>query len=113
MFTSFTHSHLALSKRLGWDEMPAIVALPAIDKIVNSAIAQVAHATGDSVSFDEMATVMLTNWSPDNIFAMLVEDDDFSLSDYDRQLFISLRWEIEYEMRAGSHFIDAIQEWFK
>lgn len=112
---SFNDLHLAISKKLGWGEMPAIAAIPAIDYIVNTACAQVCHAVGDTdVTFEEMAVIMLgDSWSSDAIFAMLGDDEDFTLHGEMKELFISLRWEIEDEMKHGSHFQDAINEWFK
>lgn len=114
MRLSFNDLHLAFSEKLGWGEMPATVAIPAIDYIVNTACAQVCHATGcDDITFEEMAHIMLNSWSSDAIFAMLGDDEDFSLQGEMKALFISLRYEIEDEMRYGNSFNDAINEWFK
>lgn len=111
MRLSFNDLHLAISEKLGWGEMPATVAIPAIDYIVNTACAQVCHATGcDDITFEEMAHIMLKDWSDDAIFAMLGDDEDFSLQGEMKALFISLRYEIEDEMRYGNSFSDAINE---
>ena len=111
----FTDSHLAISKKLGWDAMPAIVAIEAIDKIVNTACAQIAHATGDQVTFEEMARIMIDSWSSDDMFCMLADTEDFTLTKLEREELLSLRWMIEKFSMIGcaAPYWDAINEWLK
>lgn len=92
----FTDLHLALSKKLGWDEMPAKVALPALDKII-----KVSGVQDDRVleKFHSMELFTCLGFP----FIYLSDIKDFQ----------SLRWEIEHEMFNGMSYEDAINEWFK
>jgi hypothetical protein len=113
MRLSFTDSHLAISKKLGWDAMPAIVAIPAIDKIVNTAIDQRYEIMHNNASFECIANALIDRWSSDEIFALLIDDAKSSLTPYMKKMFISLRCKIEDEMMSGSSYQEAIHEWFK
>lgn len=109
----FTDSHVAISKKLGWDEMPAIVAIPAIDKIVNTAIDKRYEIMHNRISFECMANALIKRWSADDVFTLLIDDAKSSLTQYMKKMFISLRCEIEDEMMSGSSYQEAINEWFK
>lgn len=109
----FTDSHLAISKKLGWDAMPAIVAIEAIDHIIDIAYAQVMQYR-DHVSREEKAFSMLSDyWTSDAIFCMLIDTERGTLRRRNRELFLSLRAEIEEEMKRGLSYQEAINEWFK
>lgn len=110
---SFNDLHLAISEKLGWDEMPAIVAIPAIDHIIDIAYAQVMQYR-DHCSREEKAFSMLSGyWTSDAIFCMLIDTERGTLRRRKRELFLSLRAEIEEEMKRGLSYRDAINEWLK
>lgn len=113
MVLTFTDSHLAISKKLGWNAMPAIVAIPAIDKIVNTAINQRYEIMHNHASFECIANALIDRWSSDEIFALLLDDAKSSLTPYMKKMFISLRYEIEDEMMSGVYYQEAINEWLK
>lgn len=111
----FTPSHVAIREKLGWADMIDSVAIEAIDKIVNTACAQVEHATGDCVSFEEMARIMIDSWSSDTMFCMLADTEDFTLTRLEREELLFFRWEIETFSMKGCNapYWDAINEWLK
>ena len=103
----------ALSKKLGWDDMLIQVAIPAIDKIVTNAISHIADCTGDVLCADSVADSLLQDsWTPDDIFSLLVSPD-YQEWQKKKDLFTSLRFEIETFMRRGMSHIEAIAEWYK
>ena len=91
----FTHLHLAISDKLGWGDMLAKIALPAIDRIINgfANISMEMYGTPESeLHLDEVIPKM----DADVLFTYLLGqsvEDGYSLKDL--QLFISLRGEIE------------------
>lgn len=96
MIMIFTDLHLALSKRLGWDEMPAKVALPALDRIIEVSGVQDIQVLEKFYSMEFFTYLGFP-------FEYLSDIKDFQ----------SLRWEIEREMFNGIPYEDAINEWFK
>ena len=105
--------HLALSKKLGWDDMLAKVALPAIDRIITNQISHINDCTGDVLSPDSVAEVLLQDsWTPDDIFSLLVSPD-YQTWEQEKDLFASLRFEIEEWMRRGNSYEHSIAEWYK
>jgi hypothetical protein len=103
----------ALSKKLGWDDMLIQVAIPAIDKIVTNAISHIADCTGDVLCADSVADALLQDsWTPDDIFSLLVSPD-YQEWQKEKDLFTSLRFEIETFMRRDMSHIEAIAEWYK
>lgn len=93
---TYTNLHLVISDKLGWGEMLASVALPAIDKIIEVTGIQNAEVV-ESFSDTELFTCLgfpLNNLS---------EIKDFQ----------NLRYEIEREMFNGASYQEAIDEWFK
>lgn len=112
MYQSFNNLHLELSKHLGWDEMPATVALRALKEIINNHISLVADATGYQET-EEQALSCLREIDSDKVFGYLICDEIQMLDSEDEHLFISLRGEIEDCMLSGMSHQEAISEWFK
>lgn len=113
MGQTYTSFHTALSKKLGWDAMLAKVALPAIDRIVNNQISHINDCTGDVLDPETVATSLLQDsWTPDDLFGLLISPDYYEWQ-MEKDLFISLRFEIETFMRRGMSHIEAINEWYK
>jgi len=120
MYT-FTDLHLAISEKLGWGDMLAEVALPAIDRIISHFLGQIADATGDVLPMCAAeALVVYPKWTPDDIFGLLCPDELSSVrcvSGFDPhfpyEMFVGLRGEIEEYMRRGMDYQTAIAEWFK
>lgn len=96
MYMSYTNLHLAIGMKLGWGAMPASVAIPAINRIIEvSGIQDVK---------------VLDQYTDDELFIYLGYPFNH-LSDI--KMFLNLRWEIEREMFNGSPYWEAIDEWFK
>lgn len=88
--------HLAISDKLGWGDMLASVAMPAISRIIEVTGIQDTEVV-ESFSDTELFTCL---GFP---FNSLSEIKDFQ----------NLRYEIEQEMFRGASYQDAINEWFK
>lgn len=113
MGQTYTSFHTALSKKLGWDAMLAKVALPAIDRIITNHLSHINDCTGDVLSPEDSVTALLRDsWTPDDIFSLLVSPD-YQEWMKEKDLFTSLRFEIEEWMRRGSSYQEAIAEWYK
>lgn len=105
--------HAELSNKLGWNDMLAHVAIPAIDCILSNFIGNIAEVTGDVLDVNMCAKVLIDKWESDNIFALLIEDTASFYGSKEEAEFISLRGEIEGYMRRGMSHDDAIAEWWK
>lgn len=100
-------NYCALASRLGWGDMQADVAMPAIQRMVRNQICLMADCTGDQLS-EEQAVEAMLSWKDSNkIFDCLVEDSFDTMGSNLSQL----RVEIETCMRMGFSFVDAIKEW--
>ena len=110
--TLFWDPYMAMAEHLGWDEIPASVAIDAIQQIINNHMACVADATG-YLETEEQATACLLGMDSDKVFGYLICDEIQMLGSEDEHLFISLREEIEDCMRSGMSHADAIAEWYK
>ena len=111
--TQFTHLHLAISDKLGWGDMLAEIALPAIDRIVNNFANVSMEMYGVPEAELHLDEVML-KMEADVLFSYLITssiEDHYSLKDIHD--FINLRGEIEYGLRCGYDYKSAIAEWFK
>ena len=111
--TQFTPLHLAISNKLGWGDMLAEIALPAIDRIINGFANMSMEMYGTPESELHLEKTMPKE-DADVLFTYLLTqsvEDKYSLEDL--QLFISLREEIEAYMRKGDDYQTAINEWFK
>lgn len=100
-------NYCALASRLGWGDMQADVAMPAIKKIVCNYICLIADCTGDSVTPEEAVSTILSWDNSDKIFDCLAEDSFNTLGSH----ISNLRWEIETCMRMGFSFEEARREW--
>jgi len=94
--------HLAISNKLGWGDMLARIAVPAIDKIVTNYLAAINERTGDVLTPEEAVPALLEYYTADDIFGLLGDDGDLNYlgSENERQ-FIGLRKQIEYFMFEG------------
>lgn len=113
MGQTYTSFHTALSKKLGWDDMLAKVALPAIDRIINNQISHINDCTGDIICPESVATALLQDsWTPDELFGLLVSPN-YKDWEQEKELFIAMRFEIEEWMRKGYSYQESIAEWYK
>jgi hypothetical protein len=111
--TQFTPLHLAISAKLGWGDMLAKIALPAIDTIVSHFIGFIFDATGDVLRPNHAAEFLINRWDSDSIFGLLWLNELGYADSPEFTQFISLRGEIEAYMRRGYNYQEAIAEWFK
>ena len=93
---TYTNLHLAISDKLGWGAMLASVAIPAIDKIIESTGIQDIN--------------VLDQYLASELFIYLGHPFDHLP---EIKEFMNLRWEIEHEMFRGASYQEAINEWFK
>ena len=113
MSNVYSDFHKAISKKLGWDDMLASVALPAIDCIIAHHSSHICDCTGDVLDDEDVAESLLQDsWTPDDIFSKLVSPD-YQIWERDKDFFTSLRFEIESFMRSGDSYQEAIAEWWK
>ena len=105
--------HQQLSNKLGWGDMLAEVAMPAIDAIITNHGSHINDYTGDVIDAEDLAeSLLLDSWSPDDIFSLLVSPY-YAVWEQEKEIFTSLRWEIEEYMRRGMSYLEAIGEWYK
>ena len=112
MIMVYENYHLAISNKLGWSDMLAEIAIPAIDRILSNLLWLISERTGDVLTVEDAASVLLENYTADDIFGLLgCTDDPNYPGSKDENDFINLRGEIESFMFAGFDFVDAIKEW--
>ena len=111
----FTDLHLAISKKLGWGDMLAEIALPAINHMASSLIHIITIETGNLISNERALESVSKDYTPDECFGLLAPIDFITKSTLNEMVndFISLRGEIEDYMRRGYNYQEAIAEWFK
>lgn len=107
----FTPFHLAISNKLGWGDMLAEIALPAIDRMITNYIGHFSDATGDILSVEDAGSVM-SGFESDDLFS-LIASPYYPEWEQMRDDLINLRGEIEEYMRRGYDYQTAIAEWFK
>ena len=107
-FENFMH----MSLHLGWGDMLSQVAMPAIEQIVANHSWMCSEVTNDDLTEDQAVDDLL-HWDSDDVFGLLGSDNVFWLGSEEESLFISLRNEIEAEMRSGASYQEAIAEWWK
>lgn len=110
--------HLAISDKLGWGDMLASVAMPAISRIIEGFISwnvSCGHSREEMIPNGDYSNLWkaMNRFSSDEIFSYIVlttvDDDESRLR---ARYAISLRTEIEYEM--GVHrlqYNQALYEW--
>lgn len=111
----YTTSHLQLSNKLGWGEMSAEIAIPAMDKMLQNFNFCMEEAGCREFTFEDFVCLVCDwqNMPADEIFKYLYVDEICKEDTEDCYLFISLRGEIEEYMSRGYSHQDAIDEWFK
>ena len=104
----------AISDKLGWGDMLASVALPAIERMVNNYIWMVAEVHGTTITADDCwHLITMESWTSDAIFGLLICDDPRLFGSEEEHQFVSLRNEIEYWMRLGFDYVNAAKEYYK
>lgn len=103
----FTPSHLAISNKLGWGDMLAEIALPAINQIVNNLIGHISDCTGDITSEEDALAVLANNYLPNDLFSLIASPDYLEWEQMQEE-FIRLRPAIEADMRMGFSYKTAI-----
>lgn len=106
----FISLHLAISDKLGWGDMLAEIALPAIQQILENAAKQRSAQMEKPVGYESIQDDLLA-MSAEDLFVLLCSSE--RLWEWERHLFLSLRGEIETRMRNGDDYQTAINEWFK
>ena len=82
--------------------------MPTIDIIINNHKCHINDCTGDVLDDKVVAeSLLLDSWSPDDVFSLLVSPD-YSIWERDKETMISMRSEIESEMRKGIPFVKAM-----
>ena len=111
----FTPLHLAISDKLGWGDILAEIALPAINYMATALIHVITIETGDLISDERALESLSEDYTSDEIFGLLAPIDFITRSHWNEMVhdFISLRGEIEEHMRRGHNYQEAIAEWFK
>jgi hypothetical protein len=107
-----------LSKKLGWGEIAMGIAIPAMDKIINSYLGCIMEVYGMTVKDIESMTVAwqkdILSTDNDALFSYLYIDGFDDMFDYIGITAItSLRSEIEQEMKNGVFYQEAIKKWLK
>lgn len=102
--TQFTPLHLAISEKLGWGDMLAEIALPAIQQILDNCAKECSMQIEEPVGYETLEDDIL-RMDGDDLFAHLIEVGD-PREDY--LLIVALRGEIEADMRMGFSYKTAI-----
>lgn len=94
-------------KKLGWNDMPATVAIPAIQRMINNDIAVGADCCG-VVEDREDSLLSIATWSSDVIWMKLFVSDYYSLHDEVLEHWaITYRSLLESIMKKGFSFEEA------
>ncbi len=98
-------------KKLGWNDMPATVALEAIQKMINNDIAVGADCCG-IVEDSEDSLLSIATWDANKIWMTLFISDYQTLNDESlKHWALTYRPQIEAWMKLGYSFEDACQAW--
>ena len=110
--------HLAISDKLGWGDMLASVATPAIARIIEGFISwniSCGHSREEMIPNGDYSKLWnaMNRFSSDEIFVYIVLTTVDDMESRDRVRFvISLRTEIEYEMGVNRlQYNQALYEW--
>ena len=112
----FTDLHLAISNKLGWGDMLAEIALPAIRQIINGYANIILEVYGMPIeSIEEGGDLYdafvkdITSVSADNLFSyLMVQSVDDCFNGDDVAKFIKCRSAIENDMRMGFSYKTSI-----
>lgn len=103
---------MQIVKKLEWNDMPAHIALDAVQIMVNNYISRLADCTEDIISEDTALDLISNHLEVDNIWLTLFIHDYDTLSDTKMQSYaLLLRADIEESMRNGETFTEARREW--
>ena len=98
-------------KKLGWNDMPATIALEAIQRMVNNDMAVGADCCG-VIDDPEDSLLSIALWDVDKIWMSLFISDYESLHDEAlRHWALTYRKDIENNMKQGILFVDACEEY--
>lgn len=98
-------------KKLGWNDMPATVAIPAIQRMVNNEIAVTLDCCGTHES-EEETLLTIASWNTEQIWVSLFINDYQSMHDESLHHWASTyRSQIEAWMRLGHSFEEACGEY--
>lgn len=102
---------MQIVEKLEWNDMPALIALDAVQIMVNNYISGVADCTEDSISEDTALDLINYLDANDIWLTLFIYDYDTLNNEEMHQQAASLRWEIEECMRNGETFTEARREW--
>lgn len=103
---------MLIVKKLGWNDMPATVALEAIQKMINNDIAISLDCCGFQDEPEDALLSIATQRPVNNIWLRLFIDSYETLHDEClKHWALTYRPQIEAWMRLGHSFEDACQEW--
>lgn len=102
---------MQIVKKLEWNDMPALIALDAVQIMVNNYISGLADCTEDIIS-EDTALDLINYLDADNIWLALFIHDYDTLNDTKMHKYaLLLRGDIEESMRNGETFTEARKEW--
>ena len=102
---------MLIVQKLRWNDMPASVILPTIQKMINNEIAVTLDCCGTHES-EEEALLTVASWNTEQIWVSLFINDYQSMHDESLHHWASTyRHQIEAWMRLGHSFEEACQEW--
>ena len=102
---------MQIVEKLEWNDMPAHIALDAVQIIVNNYISGLADCTEDSIC-EDTALDLINYLDADNIWLTLFIHDYDTLNDTKMQSYaLLLRADIEESTRNGETFTEARREW--
>ena len=94
------NSYLAISNVLGWERLPASVAMPAIDLIISHYCYALNERYGISIDPNDAADMLTANWPANDIFGLILGAPD-EVDPIQLKGFINLREDIEFFMKCG------------
>lgn len=102
---------MLIVQKLRWNDMPASVIIPTIQRMINNEIAVTLNCCGTHES-EEEALLTVASWNTEQIWVSLFINDYQSMHDESLHHWASTyRPQIEAWMRLGHSFEDACQAW--
>jgi hypothetical protein len=102
---------MLIVKKLGWNDMPATVALEAIQRMINNEIAVLLDCCGTQESEEETLQI-IASWEDEQIWLSLFGNDYQTRNDESLEHWaLTYRPQIEAWMRLGHSFEEACNEW--